>query len=448
MAGMMKAMATRAALVVALGAMSCRAAENWPQFRGEGGRGISLHAAPREWDRATNHNIRWHADVAGLGHASPIVWNGRVYIATAVNPAGKPQLKLGVYGSGDSYSEKEPHQWRLLCFDAATGSRLFDKLALESVPREPRHTKASHCNSTPATDGRRLVAIFGSEGLFCFDMEGRLLWRKDLGAMDAGPWDAPSFHWSFAASPVLHDGRVIVQCDVMSEQYLAAFDVADGRLLWRTPRREVANWCTPAVDAASGQIVVNGWKQIAGYDLSEGKLLWELHGGGDIPVPAPVVINGVAYLTSGHGKYRPIRAVRLSARGDVTPPELEMTNAAVAWVHPKLGSYMQTPIVLGDLLWSCDWYGVVTCIDVATGVIRYSERLSAGHTFTASPVAAGKSLYFTSEEGDAFVVDASPKFSVTATNHFAGSVLATPAAADGALFFRTTEELICIAGPH
>src|SRR2546426_12450493 len=135
--------------------------------------------------------------------------------------------------------------------------------------------------------------------------------------MDAGPWDSPDLQWGFAGSPVLHDGRVVVQCDVLSEQFLAAYDVADGRELWRTPRKEVANWCTPtiATGADRTQIVVNGWKQIGGYDLAGGKLLWQLEGGGDIPVPAPVVAQELAFFTSSHGKYRPPRAVRLNASG-------------------------------------------------------------------------------------------------------------------------------------
>ena len=154
--------------------------------------------APTTWNLDTRQNVRWIRDLPGLGHASPIIWNGRIYIATAVLPGAKPALKTGIYGDGQSYEEKEPHQWRLLCFDQTTGNLLWDKLGYEAVPRQQRHTKASHCNSTPATDGQRVAAIFGSEGLFCFDMDGRLLWHKDLGKMDAGPWDVPTLQWSFA----------------------------------------------------------------------------------------------------------------------------------------------------------------------------------------------------------------------------------------------------------
>lgn len=424
------------------------AAENWPQFRGVGGRGLSAVAAPTTWNVASGENIRWSTEIPGLGHASPIIWDRHIFLATADRPGARAKIKTGVYGAGESFAEKEPHQWRLLCLDRETGRILWNKPAHEAVPRQERHTKASHCNSTPATDGRCIVAIFGSEGLFCFEMDGTLRWKRELGKMDAGPWNAPELQWSFASSPLLHEGKVVVQCDVLSGQFVAVFDTRDGRELWRTERQEVANWCTPAIAESGGstQIVLNGWKQIGGYDFATGKQRWTLSGGGDIPVPAPLIAGDWAYFTSAHGSHRPIRAVRLAAaQGDITPPDIADTNAAIAWCHPKLGSYMQTPIVVGSLLWSCDWQGILTCVDRTTGEIRYTERLQrAGSAFTASGVAAGDHLYFFSEDGDAFVVAAQPGFAVVARNRMDGLCLATPAAADGALFVRTTEKLIAI----
>ncbi len=254
--------------------------------------------------------------------------------------------------------------------------------------------------------------------------------------------------WSFASSPLLHQGKVIVQCDVLSEQFLAVFDATDERELWRTARKEAANWCTPAIAQVGGatQIVLNGWKQIGGYDFDTGKPIWTLSGGGDIPVPAPLVAKEVAFLTSAHGKYRPLRAVRLSAAtGDITPSQLAATNTAIAWCHPQLGSYMQTPVVVGDKLWSCDWRGTLSCLDPATGRIHYSEPLGkAGQAFTSSVIAAGNQLYLENESGEVYVVEASSKFTLVATNQLGGLCLATPAAADGTLFFRTTEKLIAV----
>lgn len=184
---------------------------NWPQFRGPQASGVSPDATPVFWNVESGENLRWQTPILGLGHAGPIVWGDRVYVATTVKPGSKAELKIGLYGAGESYKEKEPHQWRLLCLNKSSGKILWDKLAHETVPRQERHTKASHCNSTPATDGQRIAAIFGSEGLFCFDMDGTFLWRKDLGKMDGGPYDAPDLQWGFASclsTPAISEGTL------------------------------------------------------------------------------------------------------------------------------------------------------------------------------------------------------------------------------------------------
>src|SRR5688500_11853003 len=221
------------------------ASENWPQFRGAQASGVSEGTVPLRWNEASGENIRWQTPIPGLAHASPTMWDNHIYLATAVKPGGKAELKVGLYGDGESYKENEPHQWRLLCVEKKSGAIIWDKLAHESVPRLERHTKATHCNSTPATDGKYLVALFGSEGLFCFSMDGKFLWQKDLGKLHAGPYDTPRMQWGFAASPILHDGKVIVQCDTLSESFLAMFDCSDGRELWRSKRNEVTTWSTP-----------------------------------------------------------------------------------------------------------------------------------------------------------------------------------------------------------
>ena len=420
---------------------------DWPQFRGPHANGFSDDACPTNWNVETGSNILWQTPVPGLGHACPIIWRDRMFVTTAVNPTGKPQLKIGLYGDGDSYPEKEKQQWRLLCLDKRSGKVLWDRLEYEAIPRLERHTKASHCNSTPATDGKRIVTIFGSEGLFCFDMEGKLLWHNDLGPMNAGPYNMTSLQWSFGGSPILHDGKVIVQCDVLAEQWLATFDATDGHQIWRTPRKDVATWSTPIVATSSGrdQIIANGWTNIAGYDLNNGKELWRLRDGGDIPVASPILAKDLVILTSGHGKYRPMRAVRLDAVGDITPPEMSETNASVIWCHPRQGNYLQTPIVVGDLLWGCSSDGIVTCFDVHKGTIYYNERIGGGgQGFTASPVAAKDKIYFAGEQGDVFVLPATNKFRVLATNQLGGICLSTPAISDGVLFYRTTEKIVAI----
>lgn len=435
-----------ATLLFSLLACTTPHAADWPQYRGPNASGqTDGPATPTTWNVATGENIRWRTPIPGLAHASPIVWGDRVFIATAVKP-GESELKVGLYGSIGSVQESEPNQWRLLALDLATGKVLWNTPALEAVPRVKRHPKATHCNSTPATDGSAIVALFGSEGLFCFDMDGKLRWRKDLGPMDSGYFQSKSAQWGFASSPVIHDGKVVVQCDVQDGSFLALFDLADGRELWRASRKDVPTWSTPTVVTHGGrtQIIVNGWHHSGGYDFATGKELWKLDGGGDIPVPTPVTGHGFVYLTSAHGKFRPMRAVRLDATGDITPPEVGATNAAITWAHARQGNYMQTPILVGDRLYGCSDAGIVTCFAARTGDIKFSERLKAGDGYTASPVASGGHLYFTSEQGKVYVVPVGDTLSITATNDLGETCLATPALADGALLFRTRGQVVCV----
>jgi outer membrane protein assembly factor BamB len=422
---------------------------NWPQFRGARASGVADgFDTPTTWNIETGDNLRWRTDIPGLAHSSPIVWGDRVYVCTAVMP-GKAQLKVGLYGDIEPLEEKEAVQWRLLALDKKTGKVVWNTLGFEGVPRVKRHPKSTHCNSTPATDGRHIVTIFGSEGLFCFDEMGKLLWKKDLGPMDSGYFEVPSAQWGFGSSPVIYEGKAVVLCDVLTNAFLAVFDLKDGKELWRTARDDVPTWGTPAIVETGDrrQIVANGWHHIGGYDVASGKELWKLDGGGDIPVPTPIFGHGLIYLTSAHGNSRPMRAVRPEATGNITPGEVGQTNEFIAWVHPRQGDYMQTPILVGDFLYGCLDNGVLTCFDAKTGKIRYSERLGdGGQGFTASPVATDHQLYVTSELGNVFVLPANDKFSVIATNHLGETCMASPAMSAGTLFFRTREHLVAIGG--
>lgn len=423
------------------------AGTRWPQFMGPGACGVdSSEALPTTWDVEKGTHVRWKTEIPGMGHAAPVVWDDRVYIATAVKP-GESELKVGLYGDIESVDEKEPQQWRLLALDRGTGKVVWNTLGLEAVPRVKRHTKASHCNSTPATDGRRIAALFGSEGLFVFDMDGRLLWKKDLGPLDSGYFSVPSAQWGFASSPVIHEGRVIVQADVQKGSFLAMYDLETGNEVWKQARKDVPTWSTPTVVEAAGrkQIAVNGWHHTGGYDFGTGKELWRLDGGGDIPVPTPVFAHGLIYFTSAHGKVRPMRAIRPDATGDVTPKEPGGTNAAIAWVHPRLGNYMQTPVVVGDRLYGCFDAGILTCFDARTGAVAYNQRVvNGGEGFTASTVSDGRNLFVTSENGNVYVVPVGGSFSVVATNRMTETCMATPAIAGGALLYRTRGHVVCI----
>jgi outer membrane protein assembly factor BamB len=434
-------------VMLSLASLAQNASADWPQYRGPSASGLDAGPAlPTSWNVETGENIRWHTPIPGLAHSAPVIAGGRVYVATAVSPK-EAELKVGLYGDIGSANDGEAQEWRLLALDQATGKVLWNTLALKTVPKVKRHTKASHCNSTPATDGRYVVAIFSSEGLFCFDTDGKLVWKKDLGPMDSGYFASPTAQWGFASSPIIHDGKVIVLCDVQHGSFIASFDLRDGRELWRTPRKDVPTWSTPTLvqTATRTQVVANGWHETAGYDFATGAKLWTLDGGGDIPVPTPVFAHGLIYLTSAHGKWRPMRAIRPEATGEITPEDPGRTNAFIAWAHGRQGSYMQTPLVVGDLLFACNDMGILTCFDARTGAIHFSERLSqVGQGFTASPVSDGRHLYFASELGNVFVVAAGPKLDIKGVHPLPETCMATPAIGDGLLLFRTRHQLIAI----
>jgi outer membrane protein assembly factor BamB len=420
---------------------------HWPQFRGPHASGVAEgFKTPERWNVETGENVRWQTPVPGLAHSCPIIWGDRVFLTTVIKE-GEATLKVGLYGDVVSVDEPVTHHWMLLCLDKASGKVLWQTNALDAVPRVKRHPKASHCSSTPATDGQRVVAIFGSEGLFCFSTNGTLLWKKDLGPLDSGWYRDVTAQWGFASSPVIDGDRVIVQADVQTNSFLAAFALADGKELWRVARKDVPTWSTPTVVRPNGraQILINGWKHSGGYDPATGKELWRLNGGGDIPVPTPIVAHGLVYLPSAHGRFSPMTAIRLEASGDITPSEVGATNAHIAWSQPRGGNYMQTPLVVGDLLYGCNDAGVLSCWDARTGRNFFKERIGGGgQGFTPSIVAADGKVYVTSETGNVYVVPVGEKFSVLATNNLGDLCMATPAISEGTIFFRTRQSLIAV----
>lgn len=422
--------------------------QNWPGFRGPGASGtVEGRATPVSWSVATNKNVLWKTRIAGLAHSSPIVWGDSVFLTSAVSATGEAPLKVGLYGDIESVSREPAHRFVVYRIDKRTGRIAWERTAHEGVPRQPRHPKSTHANPTPATDGERVVAFFGSEGLYCYDFAGNLVWRRDLGLLDAGFFQAPDAKWGFASSPVVHEGVVYLQVDVLNDSYVAALDLETGQELWLTPRRDVPTWTTPTLhrDGDRTLLLVNGWKHIGGYDARTGREIWRLRGGGDIPVPTPVVGHGLVFVTSAHGPGSPIYAVRLEAQGDISLAEGETSNRYVAWSVARGGAYMQTPLVYGEYLYSCRDNGVLSCYRARTGERLYQERLGGGgRGFTASPVAADGKLYFTSEEGEVYVVRAGRHFELMAVNALDEITMATPAISDGTLFFRTRSQLVAV----
>jgi outer membrane protein assembly factor BamB len=443
----------RPAALTLLLAASLATASDWPQFRGPGARGAAPGNIPAAWNADPSagplRNIRWKTPIPGLAHSSPVVWGSRLFVTTAVSSAGEAPLKVGLYGAGDPADDNNEQTWMVYCLDKNTGRILWQKVAHRGAPRTKRHTKATHANSTPATDGRRLIVWFGSEGLYAYDLSGNLLWKKDLGVFDPGP-QGYDLQWGTASSPVLHDGKVLLQCDQKKGSFLAVFDAATGRELWRADRDGVSNhsWATPAVVSAAGrtQVVTNGWPYIAAYDLASGKELWRLKSAGDIPVPTPVFEDGLIYVTNAHGGGAPLYAIRPDASGDLTPLAEKGAGGALAWHEPRNGAYMQTPLVLGGLLYSCSDRGVLKVYGARTGRLIYTQRLGEGLTgFTSSPVAAGSKVLFASEMGDVYVVRAGPSYELLGRNLMNEIVMATPAISAGVLYYRTRGHVVAIA---
>ena len=423
---------------------------NWPGFRGSFARGIGDgFPAPVSWDIAASKNILWKTPLPGLAHSSPVIWEDRIFVTTAISGKDNPELKLGLYGDIVPIQDDTVHQWKVYCLDKKTGKIRWEQTAHQGVPKVKRHPKGTHANSSPATDGTTVVAFFGSEGLYAYDMDGRLMWKKDFGLLDSAFFMVPSAQWGFAGSPVIHEGTVIVQCDAMNTAFLAALELKTGKELWRALREDVPTWSTPTVHVGekSTQVIVNGFKHIGGYDFKTGKELWKISGGGDIPVPTPVVAHGLVFINSAHGRMSPIYAVRPESAGDISLKDDQTSNAGIVWSVKRGGAYMQTPLIYGDYLYNLQVNGTLTCYKAKTGELVYTKQLGKMTGFSASGVAADGKLYFASEEGDIFVVKAGPEFEVLATNPMKDSCMATPALSGGRLFIRTQHYLVAVARP-
>ena len=441
------AAAATLALAVPLLAQQANAPAAWSHWRGPAQTGVAPGDAPTTWSDATN--VAWKVEIPGRGHSSPVVWGNQVCTASAVSGQPDPQLKVGLYGDITSVVDTTEHRWLVICYDKQSGKQLWQQTAHTGVPKVKRHTKSTHASSTLATDGRYVLAFFGSEGLFAYDMNGKPIWKKDFGLLDSGFFMVPDAQWGFGSSPVIHGDQVIIQVDVQKGSFVAALDIKTGNEIWRTPRSDVPTWSTPAVLVAGGrsQVIVNGWTHIGGYDLATGKELWRMTGGGDIPVPTPITAHGLIFITNAHGPGAPVYAVRPGARGDVSLPQGQTSSEHVAWSQSKEGAYMQTPLVYGDQLYVCRDNGVLSVYQAKTGTRLYQERLADGKTgFTASPVAADGKVYFTSEEGDVYVVKAGPQFELLGQNPLGEVILATPAVSEGSLYFRTRGHLVAVGG--
>jgi len=418
-------------------------AHNWPGWRGDG-QGISSETnLPLKW--SDDEGIKWKTPIPGAGHSSPIIWENRVFVTTAV--ADDPNVQTfrgGMYFGGDRKKpDDSEYTYNLICLNAEKGEILWEKAVTKQRPRTPRHTKNTYASETPVTDGKYIFASFGSAGLYCVDFDGNLIWQRDLGLMRrrAG--------WGTAASPTLFRNTVIVNCDSDDESYITALDKTTGEPLWRTERNEKASWSTPFLFQSGDRtiIVTNAMRRMRGYDASTGKLLWECAGGSMITVPSPVATRGLVFISSGHNLLRrqPIVAVRPDASGDITPDKGQSSSHGVAWMHPRGGPYVTSPIAMGDYLYIPIDKGYLTCYEALTGKTVYEkQKLGNRNTITASPIAGDGKIYIQTEDGECYIIKPGLEFEILAVNKLDEVFCASPAVSTGRLFLRGRKYLYCI----
>jgi outer membrane protein assembly factor BamB len=439
----------RKAIVVAVWVLAGAviSAQNWPSFRGPNASGVAEgQPTPLKWDVASGENLLWKTPVPGMAVSSPVVWGDRVFVSTAVSGDPNAGIKTGLYGDVKPSNDVSMHSWRLLAIDKRTGKVLWDRVAHEGVPKTKRHPKSSQASATPVTDGRHVVVSFGSEGLYAYDFDGKLLWTRDLGTLNAGWFYDPDYEWGIASSPIIWKNSVIVQCDIQKNSFIAAFDVATGSPQWRTAREEIPSWSTPTVYERDGrtELVTQATGFTRGYDPATGKELWRLSGNSEIAIPTPVIGPDLIIVTNGYTPIQPIYAIKAGASGDITLKKDQTSSESVAWSTPRGGPYIPTPVIYGDHLYVLAITGVLTSYDVRTGQRIYQQRVGMGGSFSASPVAADGKLYVSSEDGDVYVVKAGPQYELLASNSIGEVLMASPAISDGTLFFRGLRNVFAI----
>ena len=422
----------------------------WPSFRGPSASGVADgQSLPDTWDGTTGRNIRWKVPIPGLAHSSPIVWDDRIYVTSAISSQANVTFKPGLYGEGTASEDRSPQRWVVIALDRETGRTIWQQTAYEGVPREKRHIKATYANATPATDGKTIVAFFGSQGLYAFDMNGRLRWKKDLGVLNTGAYDLPEYEWGTASSPIIYKNLAIVQCDTQNESFVLAADLATGKTVWKTVRKELPSWGTPTVYASSSggsaELVTNASNFIRGYDPDTGAERWRLGGSSKITAPTPVFAEGLIVVASGRAPERPIFAIRPGGQGDITPADNADSSAHVAWRKTGRGSYMPTPLIYKDVVYVLGNAGLLDAYDLRTGREIYRQRLEhRGSGFSASPVAADTRIYLSSEDGDMFVVQTGAEFKLLAKNPMGEPLMATPAIAGSTMYVRGERQLFAV----
>lgn len=393
---------------------------------------------PDTWSK--DRNILWQADIAGRGWSSPIVWGDKVFVTSVVNDK-TPEPRPGLYIQ-DLYGKTPPgeHQWFISCLNLKNGEQLWKKLAKKGPPGGPIHLKNTYASETPVTDGKRIVAYFGNVGIYCFDLTGKELWSKSLGAYKT------RMGWGTAASPVLHKDRVYIVNDNDEKSFLVALDAATGNEIWKVERQEKSNWATPFLweNNQRTELVTPGTDRVRSYSL-DGKLLWEFKGMSVISIPTPSANQDFLFISSGYvlDKLKPVYAIRPGASGDISLQGKETSNKYIAWYQSSIGPYHPSPLIYDGRVYVLYDRGFLACHDARTGEEIYGKKRidPASDKFTASPLAADGKIYCVSEDGDTFIIRAGAKFEVLAKNSLDEMTLATPALTGNSMLLRTATKL-------
>jgi outer membrane protein assembly factor BamB len=414
------------------------ALDNWPQWRGPLATGTAMHAdPPLIWNEADGTNIRWKTEIPGRGHSTPIVWDDRIFLTTAIGFGDAlPPRPSTAPGNHDNLPVTHRHKFVALAVSRSSGKILWQQTLREALPREQGHRTGSLASNSPVTDGEHLFAFFGSFGLYCLDFDGQLVWKADFGPMQ-------SLHGhGEGSSPVLYKETLIVNWDHEGNSFLVALDKNTGQQRWKVSREEVTSWATPIIIEHAGkpQVIVSGTNRVRGYDLDNGNVLWECGGLSANIVASPVFGDGMVFAGSSYDK-RALLAIRLDgAAGDITGTD------QIAWNRFRGTPYVPSPLLYdGALYFLTHYQGILSRVDARTGEERPGPfRLGGINDVYASPVAAAGRIYVTDLDGTTVVVTGGEVPRLLALNHLSEPISASAAIAGRQLFLRGDKHLYCL----
>jgi outer membrane protein assembly factor BamB len=406
--------------------------QNWSSWRGPTENGMAIGDAPTNW--SDTKNIKWKVDLPGKGYSSPVIWGDKLFLTTAIPSEPVPEPEGGGMRVGKGIGVE--HRFVVLCLDKNTGKTLWEKTVGVSKPHEGYHQRyGSFASNSPVTDGKHLFAYFGSRGIHAFDLNGKLLWEKDLGEM------RKLLQFGEGNPPVLYEDKLILKRDHEGQSFIVVLDKNTGKEIWRKDRDEMSSWSAPLVVEREGrtQAIVSGTTKTRSYDLETGDVIWEAAGLGRNVIPNPVIQDDIVIVMSGYRDPN-LLAIRLGGKGDLTGSD------SILWTNQRANSYTASPVLHENKLYFVTDKGILSCFNATTGEPYYQQmRLPKPYTLKASPVGANGKLYISTEDGDVVVLRMGEKYEVLATNTFAGhSFISSPAIVNEEIFLRSETSLFCI----